>query len=1053
MSESFGSMLRRHRLARGLTQEALAERALLSSTAIAALERGRNRAPRLSTLRQLARALDLTSAELAELSQVAEIERGLTQAVAPSGAGSPNEEAAGASHRNRPAGRVPSVGGPGTGPSASVLAPRVAHVPPVPPLPLPLPPAAVRRWRTGFVGRTAEVDELRDACTRRGRMTEVVGESGIGKTRLVAELARSLPAGTTVVWGRCSQDRLGSYLPYVEILRQLIAQADVATLAAAVGGRGELTRLVPELVDRIGPLPTPAKADAGSEQRMLFEAISVLLARYTPMVVVIDDLHWADDATLALLAYLVRDHSLPGLVTVVTARPADLDPMTSGLVADLARDVDFTRIRLDGLAGEELGSLVSDLVGLPAPAALVQSVASATEGNPFFAEEMTLHLVDSGMLIQTQDGLVMQGDAQLAGVPQRVRETVVRRLLSLSADGMELLSIGAVIGREFELSIGGAASGLSGGRLIDASDDALLSGMVVETGPGRLAFSHALLRDAVSSRLSYARRAGIHRSVAEVIEDQWPANPSMAAELARHWGFVAEVDPTAATAAATWAVRAGDVALAAAAAEEAIARYEQASVLWASASTGHADALIRLGVALQYRGQADDADTRFRQATQLAIALADPILQARAAIGLGRRYPYWETDQARIEALEAALAALPSDELLLRVMVMGLLVTHLITGFEPEQAQRRDVLADEMRAVAASGTEEDLLLAVGQTRIYDCIEDPVTLGEVADRLLSAGRRHNDLRVEAGARFAQALSSFDRGEMPDLASTSERYSEVAARLDDPRERSQAATVRSTIAFMQGRYEESAALSEEALELGHASGDFNAELLHYGQGLLRALDQGLAPDVLPLLLATSDYQQIAAFDAGTALCAALAGEPERARAGLERLVAVGFQGSPRGADLLAPTAFLAHTCQLLEADSVAEAIYRSLGRTKAAVVRVGPLVGWWGPVDHHLGCLARVLGRRDEAEQRLRNALQIEQRMGARPFAARTLAQLSRVLRVTNPSEAATVASGATALAHAVAAAGIVAEVEAAVAAGDRSDRVFLTPPEPPRSGTA
>ena len=235
------------------------------------------------------------------------------------------------------------------------------------------------------------------------------------------------------------------------------------------------------------------------------------------------------------------------------------------------------------------------------------------------------------------------------------------------------------------------------------------------------------------------------------------------------------------------------------------------------------------------------------------------------------------------------------------------------------------------------------------------------------------------------------------------------------------------VRSTIAFIHGLYEESAALSEEALELGHASGDFNAELLHYGQGLLRALDQGLAQDVLPLMLATTEYQQIAAFDAGTALCAALAGEPERARAGLERLVAVGFQGSPRGADLLAPTAFLAHTCQLVDAVSVADEIYRSLRRTKATVVRVGPLVGWWGPVDHHLGCLARLLGRHDEAERRLRNALQIEQRMGARPFAARTMAELARVLRTTSPSEAATVASDATALAHTVAAAGIRAEV--------------------------
>jgi predicted ATPase len=104
---------------------------------------------------------------------------------------------------------------------------------------------------------------------------------------------------------------------------------------------------------------------------MLFEAISALLAAWTPLFLVIDDLHWADDATLALLAYLVRDHSLDGLVTVVTARPSDLDPMTSGLVAELARDADFARVRLDGLAGDDLASLVSDLVGSPAPGVLI----------------------------------------------------------------------------------------------------------------------------------------------------------------------------------------------------------------------------------------------------------------------------------------------------------------------------------------------------------------------------------------------------------------------------------------------------------------------------------------------------------------------------------------------------------------------------------------------------------------------------------------------------------------------------------------------------------
>ena len=140
----------------------------------------------------------------------------------------------------------------------------------------------------------------------------------------------------------------------------------------------------------------------------------------------------------------------------------------------------------------------------------------------------------------------------------------------------------------------------------------------------------------------------MHRAVAMAMEEQASPSGQRAAALARHWAAVAEVDASASVAAATWAVRAGDQALAAAAAEEAIARYEQAVTLWATASAGHVDSLIRLGVALHYRGRADDADQRFKEAIALAVAIRDPILQARAAIGYGRRYPYWETDSGRV---------------------------------------------------------------------------------------------------------------------------------------------------------------------------------------------------------------------------------------------------------------------------------------------------------------------------------------------------------------------------------------------------------------------
>jgi transcriptional regulator with XRE-family HTH domain len=243
MDESFGALLRRFREAAALTQEALAERASVSSTAIAALERGRNRAPRLSTLRQLGRALDLSADQLAQLSTSARVGR-----LPPA-----------------PADSAPDVRGPMSrvGESEETATPGIDGPPGPKGLRGEVPAAAQHRWRSDFVGRSVECDRLRAAWKQRRRLIEVVGESGIGKTRLVAELARRANEDGTVLWGRCSPDGLGSYLPFVEVLRQLVAEADLATLSRAVGASGELTRLVPELTERLGALPLPARAEAG----------------------------------------------------------------------------------------------------------------------------------------------------------------------------------------------------------------------------------------------------------------------------------------------------------------------------------------------------------------------------------------------------------------------------------------------------------------------------------------------------------------------------------------------------------------------------------------------------------------------------------------------------------------------------------------------------------------------------------------------------------------------------------------------------------------------
>jgi hypothetical protein len=160
----------------------------------------------------------------------------------------------------------------------------------------------------------------------------------------------------------------------------------------------------------------------------------------------------------------------------------------------------------------------------------------------------------------------------------------------------------------------------------------------------------------------------------------------------------------------------------------------------------------------------------------------------------------------------------------------------------------------------------------------------------------------------------------------------------------------------------------------------------------------VDMGQAEIVLPLLVDATEYQSIVGFAAGTALCAALAGDTERALAALDRFESSGFDGIPRGADWLAPMAFLAQTCSVVGARRHAESLYSALSHQPSTAVRVGPLIGWWGTVEHHLGRLCVLLGRLDEAEERLTRSLRLEEQMGARPFVARTFGALAALERM-------------------------------------------------------
>lgn len=255
MAESFGAMLRRHRVESGFTQEALAEKAAISATAIAALERGRRRAPRLSTLRQLARAMDLSPDQLAELAGAADAE------LRSAGHGETGP------HQNRVRGSASYLTESSGSDNAGRGAPDRL---PVQKSQLALPDGIKRRWRAELVGRGRELASLTESWKLRRRFNVVFGESGVGKTRLLSSFARLVhDDGGSVVWGWCSEERLGPYAPFVEILRQVVNGTDVDLLTDAVSNRGELVRLVPEIERKIGRLPAPTRAESGIEQRLL----------------------------------------------------------------------------------------------------------------------------------------------------------------------------------------------------------------------------------------------------------------------------------------------------------------------------------------------------------------------------------------------------------------------------------------------------------------------------------------------------------------------------------------------------------------------------------------------------------------------------------------------------------------------------------------------------------------------------------------------------------------------------------------------------------------
>ncbi len=532
----------------------------------------------------------------------------------------------------------------------------------------PVPAALMRASRRTLIGRETELDRLARSMANDASGVGVVlvaGEPGIGKTRLAAAAASlAAAAGALVLFGRCDEGLRAPYQPFVEALASYVTAAPPEALGdqlRSIGG--ELSRLLPGLADRVAGLGQPTRAAPETERWLLFEATAHFLravAAGRPVLLVIDDLQWAEPATLLLLRHLARG-AIEGLMIVATARTAGrAEPdALADTVADLASNQLVDIITIGGLSAAEVEALVADRLERPPSAAFAQAVHAETGGNAFFVHELVSHLSDTGVL-QGPDGAWPTGlQVEQSGAPEGVRHVLSSRLAHLSASAGETLVVASVAGGEFHtVDVAGAVGG-DLDNVIAALEEAAASGLIAETaGPaGGYRFAHALVRHTLYESVSALRRAQLHWRVAEAIRaSAGPRASERLNDLAYHYRRGFDAGDTAV--ALEWLHQAGDQAVRQLAFEEAIEHY-QAALAALDRCPDDPDCRYHLlaGVAETSAALSDFALSKqaWVAAAHIAKAASDSTRFFRAVRGYGTIETLGAPDATRDELMEQGL--------------------------------------------------------------------------------------------------------------------------------------------------------------------------------------------------------------------------------------------------------------------------------------------------------------------------------------------------------------------------------------------------------------
>jgi class 3 adenylate cyclase/DNA-binding NarL/FixJ family response regulator len=852
-----------------------------------------------------------------------------------------------------------------------------------------------------FVGRQRELEELHgafeQACAGHGRIVMLAGEPGIGKTRTAQELAvHATGREAAVLWGRCPEESgAPPYWPWVQVIRAALCDVDLEFLAELGAAAADIAGIVPEIRDRLPGLePSAPLGDPAEARFRMFESIRQFLAslcRGRTLLLVLDDLHWADAPSLRLLEFLAPELARCRILLVGTYRATELSrrhPLSNALGA-LARAPSFARVNLGGLNTEEMQAFIA-AAGTAVPPALAKTLHEQSEGNPLFLREIVRFLEQRSAVAAGPEA--ERSMAVAIRIPEGVTEVIGRRLNLLSAGCNEVLALASVIGRDFTWEVlMRAASPLSEDMLLEALDEAVAAHILEETAPERYRFAHNLIRVTLYDELRIARRRQSHRAVGNAIEAVHRADlDPFLPELARH--FQAAGGERESEKAIDYAVRAGRRADALLAFEDALQFFQTALDTIEQRSEPDEAARCRLlfllGEAQRKSNDFSEALSTLAEAAKTAGQLGLPDVLATAALAYEQtswRAGLFVADPPPRGLLEEALRQLPETKPALRARLSGALGRALLYANNEVEAR-----AQVARSIAmARQIGDPAVLAHNISNLFNFFwgpESTVELLNSATEMVAAAQQSSDLETLHDAYAWRLVLYLALGEIAGAEADFQALTRIDARVRQRTYSIQVLGYRIMLALMRGEFadvEQLVLKFQSLLPLAVHADQLSIQIF-----TLRR-DQGRLVAFQPMVSMFLRQQSAASvWRPGLALIYLEIGQRDEARAEFEKLAADDFTKIPRDGRWLYCIVYLSEICAGLGDAPRATMLYPLLLPYGGHNISLGAGIVCGGSADRYLGLLCVAMARWSDAQQHFEEALAMNGRIGARVSLAHT-----------------------------------------------------------------